>query len=151
MELERLINKLESCHMEGEDQKVFLLARDNKEAGAWATSGPVGDARDRDIWSLVGPVTMDSSQSSFKFRRRDLKVVKDELARIAVEEEPKCGQKLFVLVREKPDPNKSKRARDRDIWSLTEPLPAGSAFGATEAILSLGRGERRDESVEILQ
>ncbi len=145
MELGTMIEKLEWCQELDDERMVFLVGRDSL----------FKKARDKDIWSLVGPVTLGRNPSRFMVERQSLETVVRALKKTemtAMETETAAAeagpssrrgyrQELFFLVNHRvsetvceggTDPEGGKflpEARDKDIWSLSNPLPPQTLVG----------------------
>lgn len=120
MELGNLIEKLARCHVNGRERSVFLLARDG---------APFDPARDKDIWSLVGPVPLTGQDAAFRLTDADLHVVQRTLAEDeASNKGTECSQVLYLLVRQEETESTTQSApnhrtpSDKDVWSMTYPM-----------------------------
>lgn len=140
MELSVLTEKLKRCFEDAEERHVFLVGRDRQPF-----ANPQDEnARDKDIWSLVGPIDLGQDPSHFEIARQSLENVGNALAIAEPAEDhsdsdQSCGQELFILVCDPEShlgrdekgkgPKASYKARDKDIWSLSSPFPPKTVIG----------------------
>ena len=132
MSLTWLTEQLKKCHDRDQGREVFLVAVHEGPAGEIRPKPETGsevvgeEARDRDIWSLVGPVALQIDPARFEREVGSLPAVGEALRETMASgsngsgPRPGCGQKLVVLV------------RDGGTWHLTGTLSPDSVVGTLE-------------------